>query len=103
MLAANVDAATSKPIEETTHIEELKETGTPNPVASASKDHPQGDAIRTQVSTLRAHILSSILMSPRSSSTSPTRTLPPMRTFYSIAADAKICQSPSIASPDSRR
>jgi hypothetical protein len=103
MAASDVDAATSEPIQEVAKTEELKETVTASPAITVNKDHPEGDAIRKQVSTSRVLLLTNTLTVPRLSSTSPMRTSLPMRIFYSIAADARICRSPSIASPDSRR
>jgi hypothetical protein len=51
MSASDIDAAASKPVQDIAHAEEFKGIVTANSVASVGKDHPQGDAIRTQVST----------------------------------------------------
>jgi hypothetical protein len=103
MAASDVDAAASEPIEEVAKTEELKETVTASSATAVNKDHPEGDAIRKQVSTSPVLLLTITLTLARLNSTSLMRTSLPMRIFYSIAADARTCQSPSIASPDSRR
>jgi hypothetical protein len=103
MAASDVDAAASEPIQEVAKTEELKETVTAPPATTVDKDHPEGDAIRKQVSTSRVLLQSNTLTLPRLNSTSPMKTSLPMRIFYSIAADARTCRSPSIVSPDSRR